>query len=186
MALRSHPACQTSTRLQTCTRHTCADQHHASAAATTSFHPFPGHLDERESKPRREMKSDLFPKQGPRRKEKNKSPSNCRRSTYTIGDSPHPGTPSSLASSARFRPWIHDCLFSWLSFERFVFATGQHYEYVVAIAQLSQSLALLAKTLRTRLWHEARWSQITTQVFNRLGLFPSMPLLQTRHIPEFA
>ena len=74
MVLRSHPACQTSTRLQTCTRHTCADQHHASAAATTSFHPFPGHLAERESKPRREMKSDLFPNQGPRGKKKTNPP----------------------------------------------------------------------------------------------------------------
>lgn len=117
------------------------------------------------------MKSHLLPKQGPRRKGK-KNPPNCKRSTYTAGNVPQPGPPSLLAALVWFGPWIHDSVFSWLSLERFVFATGQHYEYVVAIAPHSKSL----KTLRTGLWHEGRWTPITTQVFHPSGSFPTQCL----------
>lgn len=165
---RSHPACKTSPD--------CKPAFRTAVPTTTVPHlrlplrsaPSPITYT-RESKPRRETKSHLLPKQGPRRKEKKKNPPNCKRSTYTAGNVPQPGPPSSLAALVWFGPWIHDSVFSWLSLERFVFATGQHYEYVVATAQHSKSL----KTLRTRLWHEGRRTPITTQVFHPSGSFPT-------------
>lgn len=98
---------------------------------------------------------------------KKNSPPNCKRIIHSWLLSP-PWHPILTGAVSPVGPWIHDFLAPWLSFKCFALATEKHYEYLVAIAQQSKSLAFLAKTGRTMhvVFHEGRGMQGTTQAFH--------------------